>query len=63
MAGDTERALVVLEEGVDKGFRAHPFMATHCPFMAPLRGLAEFDRIMDKAKRGAEEFRRALATS
>jgi hypothetical protein len=46
MAGATERALTVLEGAVDKGFYAHAFMNTHCPFMAPLRGNPSFERIM-----------------
>jgi hypothetical protein len=56
MAGDTPRALAVLDEAVDKGFYAYEFLASYCPFMAPLRGMPEFDRILAKAKGRWEEF-------
>jgi hypothetical protein len=29
----------------------------HCPFLAPLRGIAGFDRIVAKAARRVAEFR------
>jgi len=61
MAGAADRALAVLEEAVDKGFYAHAFINTYCPFMAPLRGLPEFVRIMEKARGRWEEFGRAVA--
>ena len=61
MAGAIECALAVLEEAVDKGFYAYQFMTNHCPFMAPLRGLPEFERIMEKARTRWEEFGRAVA--
>ena len=61
MAGAIERALVVLEEAVDKGFYAYAFMNALCPFMAPLRGNLAFDRIMEKARGRWEEFVRAVA--
>ena len=61
MAGDTARALAVLEEAVDKGFYAYEFMTRYCPFMAPLRGLAEYERIMVKARGRWDAFRAAVA--
>jgi serine/threonine protein kinase len=61
MAGEIDRALAVLEEGVDKGFLPHAFIATYCPFMAPLRGLPDFDRIVEKARQRADQFKRSLA--
>jgi serine/threonine protein kinase len=60
MAGDTARALVVVEEAVDKGFYAYEFMTTYCPFMAPLRGMAEYERIMVKARGRWEAFRKSV---
>jgi eukaryotic-like serine/threonine-protein kinase len=60
MAGDTARALAVLEEAVDKGFYSYGFMTEYCPFMAPLRGSPEFERIMEKARGRWEEFGRAV---
>ncbi|MES2125163.1 MAG: protein kinase [Gemmatimonadota bacterium] len=56
MAGDTERAFVLLEEAVDSGFHTGPFIAIHCPFLEPLRGTARFDAIAAKALRLTREF-------
>jgi len=56
MAGDTPRALALLEHAVDHGMYPYKFYAEYCPFMAPLRGSAEFDRIVAKAARRVQEF-------
>jgi tetratricopeptide (TPR) repeat protein len=56
MAGDTTRALELLEWAVDHGFYPYRFYAEFCPFMAPLRGMPEFDRIVAKAARRVAEF-------
>jgi hypothetical protein len=56
MTGDTTRALELLEWAVDHGMYPYRFYAEFCPFMAPLRGLPEFDRIVAKAARRAAEF-------
>jgi serine/threonine protein kinase/tetratricopeptide (TPR) repeat protein len=56
MAGDTARALALLERAVDHGMYPYKFYAEYCPFMIPLRGSAEFDRIVAKAARRAEAF-------
>ena len=56
MAGDTARALALLEHAVDHGFYPAQFFAEYCPFMAPLRGLPEFDGIVAKAARRVAEF-------
>jgi serine/threonine protein kinase len=56
MAGETSRALELLEWAVDHGFYPAPFFAKWCPFMAPLRGMPEFDRIVAKAARRVAEF-------
>jgi TolB-like protein/Flp pilus assembly protein TadD len=56
MAGDTARALGLLDWAVDHGFYPCRFVAEWCPFMAPLRGMAEFDRIVAKAARRVAEF-------
>jgi serine/threonine protein kinase/Flp pilus assembly protein TadD len=56
MAGDTTRALELLERAVDRGFYPHAFIAEYCPFMAPLRGKPEFERIAAKAARRVAEF-------
>ena len=61
MAGATDRALVVVEEAVDKGFYAYEFMNRFCPFMAPLRGMPEYQRIMAKARGRWEAFAKAVA--
>lgn len=62
MAGAPDRALAVLEEAVEKGFYAAAFIETHCPFMAPLRGMPEFGRILAKAKQRATAFTQAVAS-
>ena len=59
LAGDTDRALDVLDQAVDGGFYPHPFMAEHCPFLAPLRPLPRFAGILAKAQEWAEAFRRS----
>jgi tetratricopeptide (TPR) repeat protein len=56
MAGDTERALTLFERAVDHGMYPYRFYAEFCPFMAPLRGMPEFDRIVAKAARRVAEF-------
>ena len=56
MAGDTGRALELLERAVDRGFYPYRFIAEYCPCLAPLRGTAEFQRILAKAKQRVEEF-------
>ncbi len=56
MAGDTERAFALLEEAVDTGFHPDEFIATHCPFLASLRGTPRYDAIAAKARRLTREF-------
>ncbi|MDZ4259980.1 MAG: protein kinase [Gemmatimonadales bacterium] len=56
VAGDTERALALLEEAVDTGFHPGEFIAIHCPFFAALRGTPRFEAIADKALRLTQEF-------
>jgi tetratricopeptide (TPR) repeat protein len=58
MAGAIERALEVLEQGVEKGFYAYEFIRDICPFVQPLRGMPEFERILAKARARWEEFGR-----
>ena len=56
MAGDLERGLDLLARAVDAGFYPYPFIAEHCPFLAPLRPLPRFAEILDKARRRSEAF-------
>ena len=56
MAGDTARALALLERAVDRGFYPSRYVGEWCPFMAPLRRMPEFDRIVAKASRRVAEF-------
>jgi hypothetical protein len=58
MAGDTARALELVDQGVDHNFYPHDFIARHSPFMAPLRGTPEFERILAKAARRVADFSR-----
>ena len=53
---DTRRALELFEWAVDHGFYLYRFFAEWCPFVAPLRGMPEFDRIVAKAARRVAEF-------
>jgi len=57
LAGDTDRALDVLEQAVEQGFYPYPFMAEHCPFLAPLRPLPRFAGVLAKARERSEAFR------
>ena len=56
MAGDTARGMELFEMAVDKSFYPHDFFARYCPFLEPLRGLPEFDRIIAKAAKRVAEF-------
>jgi serine/threonine protein kinase/tetratricopeptide (TPR) repeat protein len=56
MAGDVARGMELFEMAVDKSFYAHEFFAIHCPFLEPLRGTTEFDRVLSKAARRVAEF-------
>ncbi len=61
LAGETERALDLLDQAVDGGFYPYPFMAEHCVFLEPLRPLPRFAGILAKAKARSEAFRTSLA--
>jgi tetratricopeptide (TPR) repeat protein len=61
LAGETDRALDVLELAVDQGFYPYPFMAEHCPFLAPLRPSPRFAGILAKAQERSEAFRKTSA--
>jgi hypothetical protein len=56
VAGEGEAALRLLEQAVDRGFYPHDYIAVHCPFLAPLRGTAAFDRIAERAGKRVAEF-------
>ena len=56
VAGETQAALRLLEEAVDRGFYPHDYIAVHCPFLAPLRGTAEFERVVASAARRVTTF-------
>jgi serine/threonine protein kinase/tetratricopeptide (TPR) repeat protein len=56
MAGNTGAALALFERAVDGGFFPHEFYAIHCPFLQPLRGTPEFERVLAKAARRVAEF-------
>jgi hypothetical protein len=56
MAGETARALELIERAVDRGMYPYRFYAEFCPFTVPLRGLPEFDRIVAKAARRVADF-------
>ncbi len=56
MAGETARALELIERAVDRGMYPYRFYAEFCPFTVPLRGLPEFERIVAKAARRVADF-------
>ncbi|MEP6574605.1 MAG: protein kinase [Gemmatimonadota bacterium] len=56
MAGDARSALALFERAVDRGFYPHEFFAEHDRFLAPLKGMPEFERILAKAARRVAEF-------
>ena len=56
MAGDTTRGMELFEMAVDKSFYPHDFFAVYCPFLARLRGTAEFERVLAKAAHRVAEF-------
>jgi tetratricopeptide (TPR) repeat protein len=49
VTGDIPTALRLLEQAVGRGFYPHDYIAVHCPFLAALRGSAEFGRIVARA--------------
>ncbi len=57
-AGDAPTALRLLDRAVEHGFYPHDYIAKHCPFLAPLRGLDAFDRIVARAAERTAAFRR-----
>jgi eukaryotic-like serine/threonine-protein kinase len=56
MAGDAPRALALFEQAVDTSFFPHQFFARYCPFLDPLRGMPEFERILARAAQRVKEF-------
>ena len=56
LAGETDRALDLLDRAVDEGFYPYLFLAEHCPFLGPLRGLPRFAAILAKARDRAAAF-------
>jgi serine/threonine protein kinase/tetratricopeptide (TPR) repeat protein len=57
LAGERETALRLLGQAVERGFYPHDYIAVHCPFLAPLRGTAAFDRVVARAAQRVLEFR------
>ena len=49
VADEIPTALHLLEQAVERGFDPHGYIAVHCPFLASLRGSAEFGRITARA--------------
>jgi serine/threonine protein kinase/tetratricopeptide (TPR) repeat protein len=56
VAGEQAVALRLLEQAVERGFYPHDYIAVHCPFLAALRGTADFDRIVARAAKRVAEF-------
>jgi len=55
-AGDTARAMELVEQGVTTNFYPHQFIAHHTPFLESLKGTPAFDRILATAERRVREF-------
>jgi hypothetical protein len=49
-------ALALCELEVEGNFYPYPFLATHSPFIAPIRGDPAFARVLAKAERRLQEF-------
>ena len=60
MAGDTVRALELLERAVDMGFYPHEYITKLCPFYAALRNAPGFDRVARKAALRVAQFDAAV---
>jgi len=58
MAGSIDRALELLGQAVEGGFHPAPFIATHCPFLAPVRSTTRFAELATRAGQLANEFGR-----
>jgi hypothetical protein len=56
MAGEAETAIRLLGDGVERGFYPSAFIATHCPFLAPLRETKAFARVASRAAERAAAF-------
>jgi hypothetical protein len=52
MAGDTARALELVEQAVEHNPYPHDFIARYTPFMAPLRGMPEFEGFWRRRRGG-----------
>jgi tetratricopeptide (TPR) repeat protein len=57
VGGDVPTALRLLEQAVEHGFYPHDYIAVHCPFLAPLRGIDGFDRIVARAAERVAAFK------
>jgi TolB-like protein/thioredoxin-like negative regulator of GroEL len=57
MAGDSERALGLLEGAIPGGFHPGDFIAKYCPFFPALRGTPRFEAIAAEAVRRTADFR------
>lgn len=60
VAGDIPTALGLLDQAVERGFYPHDYIAMHCPFLASLRGMGEFHRIVIRAAERVAEFGREV---
>lgn len=58
VAGELDRGLELLEQS-SAGFHPYGYMANHCRFLDPVRGLPRFEAILDRARARTEAFREA----
>jgi serine/threonine protein kinase/Tfp pilus assembly protein PilF len=59
-AGALDRGLDLLEQS-SEGFHPYGYMAHHCRFLDPVRGMARFDAVLNQARIRTEAFRAAVS--
>jgi TolB-like protein len=59
VAGDLDRGLDLLERS-NAGFHPYGYMANHCRFLDPVRGLPRFDGVLAQARARTAAFRDAI---
>jgi tetratricopeptide (TPR) repeat protein len=56
MVGDYEGAMDWLERALAFGFSNHRFLGEYSPFLAPLRGIPRFERLLEQAREQERAF-------
>jgi tetratricopeptide (TPR) repeat protein len=61
MAGAHERGVALLDRALSMGFCTVEYLEQLCPFYEPVRGREDFARLVERARRRADEIAAALA--